>query len=282
MQRNGSALGGSATSLEVRYTGKPVSGWGGLVAVMRYLEQRGVRQVLAQALPDGRTSPNQIPVLDIALALLATVLTGGRRFAHLERLRSDEVQAIVGVARMPSAMTLTRYFGGLVRSQIEHLSEVLSQFGLRRLRAPALGAVLDLDSTVFERYGHQQGSLKGYNPRKHGRPSHHPLLAMLREAKVVLHAWLRSGNTASARGVIAFLAETLAKLPDDFRLYALRADSGFFVTEFLVELERRTLLYVIAVRMNPHLRPTVGGTRQWPPFPHGLEAAQPSYQAYGW
>jgi hypothetical protein len=41
------------------------------------------------------------------------------------------------------------------------------------LRAPALGAVLDLDSTVFERYGRQQGSLKGYNPRKHGRPSHH-------------------------------------------------------------------------------------------------------------
>ena len=55
----------------------------------------------------------------------------------------------------------------------------------RRLRAPELGAVLDLDSTVFERYGHQQGSLKGYNPRKHGRPSHHPLLAMLAEAKVV-------------------------------------------------------------------------------------------------
>src|SRR6266849_5040917 len=101
MQSNGSAFGGSATSLEVRYTGKPVSGWGGLVAVMRYLEKRGVRQVL----PDGRTSPNQIPVLDIALALFATVLTGGRRFAHVQRLRSDEVvQAIVGVARMPSAM----------------------------------------------------------------------------------------------------------------------------------------------------------------------------------
>jgi hypothetical protein len=71
---------------------------------------------------------------------------------------------------------------------------------LPKLRASAQGAVLDLDSTVFERYGHQQGSLKGYNPRKHGRPSHHPLLAMLAEAKVVVHAWLRSANTASARG----------------------------------------------------------------------------------
>jgi hypothetical protein len=90
MQRKGSAFCGSATSLEVRYTGKPVSGWGGLVAVMRYLEQRGVRQVLAQALPDGHTSPNQIPVVAVVLALFAAVLTGGRRFAHVERLRTDE------------------------------------------------------------------------------------------------------------------------------------------------------------------------------------------------
>lgn len=106
---------------------------------------------------------------------------------------------------MPADMTVTRYFGGLVRSQVEHLSAVLWQFTARRLQAPALGAVLDLDSTVFERYGQQQGSLKGYNPRKHGRPSHHPLLAMLAEAKVVVHAWLRSGNTASARGVKSFM-----------------------------------------------------------------------------
>src|SRR5713101_5895483 len=139
MQRKGSAFCGSATSLEVRYTGKPVSGWGGLVAVMRYLEQRGIRQVLTRALPDGRTSPNQIPVVEM-------------------------VQAILGMQRMPSAMTLTRYFGGLVRSQIEHLSEVLGQFVLRRLRAPALGAVLDLDSTVFERYGRQQRQSQRLQP----------------------------------------------------------------------------------------------------------------------
>ena len=59
MQGKGSAFCGSVTSLEVRYTGKPFSGWGGLVAVMRYREKRGVRQVLARALPDGRTSRNQ-------------------------------------------------------------------------------------------------------------------------------------------------------------------------------------------------------------------------------
>lgn len=199
MQGQSSVFGGPATSLELRYTGKPVSGWGGLLAVMRYLEARGVRRVLEAALPDGRTSPNQIPVVDLVVAFLAAVLTGGRRFAHVERLRTDKVvQAILGLARMPSAMTLTRYFGGLVRSQVEQLSAVLGQFMFGRLPQPPLGATLDLDSTVFERYGRQEGSLKGYNPRKHGRPSHHPLLAILAEAKLVLHAWLRSGNTAIA------------------------------------------------------------------------------------
>ena len=196
MQEQSSVFGGPATSLELRYTGKPVSGWGGLLAVMRYFERRGVREVLQSALPDGRTSPNQIPVVDLVVAFLVAVLTGSRRFAHVERLRTDEVvQAILGLTRMPSAMTLTRYFGGFVRSQVEHLSEVFGQFMFGRLPRSALGATLDLDSTVFERYGRQEGSLKGYNPRQHGRPSHHPRLAILAEAKLVLHAWLRSGNT---------------------------------------------------------------------------------------
>src|SRR5260370_27955183 len=131
MQSNGSALGGSATSVEVRYTGKPVSGWGGLVAVMRYLEKRGVRQVLAHALPDGRTSPNQIPVVAVVLALFAAVLTGGRRFAHVERLRTDEVgPALLGVQRLPSATTPPPHLGGLGGRPSRHLSQARGRHAL--------------------------------------------------------------------------------------------------------------------------------------------------------
>ena len=58
--------------------------------------------------------------------------------------------------------------------------------------------------------GKQEGSLKGHNPRKHGRPSYHPLLAVLGEAHCLLHGWLRSGNCGTARGVEGFLKEALA------------------------------------------------------------------------
>ena len=65
IQGQNSVFEGPATSLELRYTSKPVSGWGGMLAVMRYFERRAVRQLLQSALPNGRTSPNQIPVVDL-------------------------------------------------------------------------------------------------------------------------------------------------------------------------------------------------------------------------
>ncbi len=282
MQAEGTSSG-AKKELAIEYTNKPVSGWGGLVSVVRFFERLGVRQVLAQALPDGRTSPNQIAVVDIVWALFVTVLSGGRRFAHVERVRSDAVvQAILGAHRLPSAMTLTRYFGGFVRAQVEQLVEVLWGWMLARVAVPALGAVVDLDSTVFERYGDQEGSLKGHNPRKHGRPSHHPLLAFLAEAKLVLHAWLRSGNTGSARGVRAFLDEALARLPRGSRLYALRADSGFFEAAVLSDLEQRQLPYAIAVRLTAPLRRALVGAKSWQEFAPGLEVSEVAYQTYGW
>jgi len=270
--------------LAIAYTDKPVSGWGGLVALVRYLDRLAVREALRQVLPDGRTSPNQIDVVALVLALWATVLTGGRRFAHAARLVSDEViRATLGVDRLPSPMTLTRYFGGFVRGQVETLSSGLWSLVLApRLRGQALGMVLDLDSTVFERYGHQEGSLKGHNPRKHGRPSHHPILAMLADVRWIVHAWLRSGNTGTARGVRAFLAETLARLPEEVRLYAVRADSGFFEREFLEDLEQRELSYAIAVRMTKPIQRQAAGLRSWRPFGQGLEVAEMAYTAPSW
>jgi hypothetical protein len=56
-----------------------------------------------------------------------------------------------------------------------------------------LGHTLDLDSTVFCRYRIQEGSQSGDNPQKRGRPSHHPLIAFLSEARRLLWATAPGG-----------------------------------------------------------------------------------------
>src|SRR5436305_7894333 len=85
----------------------------------------------------------------------------------------------------------------------------------------------------------RKGSLKGHNPRKHGRPSHHPLLAVLAEAHLLLHGWLRSGNCGPARGVVEFLEEALALWGQRQKIRLVRADSGFFDDQLLSFLEQR-------------------------------------------
>ena len=271
------------SSLEIAYTDKPVSGWGGLVLPFRFFEKVRLSEWLSRALPDGRTSNNQIPILDMVLALFALVLTGGRRFAHVERLRNDSViRGILGADRLPSAMTLTRYFGGFVQAQVEHLTQVLSTWSWAWIDPPAEGEILDLDSTVFQRYGRQQGSLVGYNPSKRGRPSHHPLMAFLAHSKLVAHAWLRSGNSGSARGAEAFLDETLALLPEDLPLRGLRADSGFFILKFLRAVEAKKLPYAIAVKLNPRVKREIAGISQWREFGEGLEVGELAYKTHSW
>ena len=85
---------------------------------------------------------------------------------------------------------------------------------------------LDVDSSVWTRYGNQQGSKKGYNPKKRGRSSHHPLMAFVADLKMVCNFWLRPGNTSSANNIIAFLEETFSILSSK-TIGLFRADSGF-------------------------------------------------------
>ena len=113
---------GGPNGTEIAFTDQPITGWGGLAVVARFFEVIGIRGVLAKALPDGRTSPNQVPVVDMVMALLVTILMGGRRFSHVERFRSDPVlPKMFDLSRTASAMTITRYFGGFTKQHVQHL-----------------------------------------------------------------------------------------------------------------------------------------------------------------
>jgi len=86
---------------------------------------------------------------------------------------------------------------------------------------------MDLDSTVLERYGEQEGSRKGYNPKKPWRASHRPIIAFISELKIVANRWLCPGDTSLSNNVVKFLEETLLLL-GNMLVGLIRADSGFF------------------------------------------------------
>ena len=116
------------------------------------------------------------------------------------------MRKLLGLERFPTDDTIRNLFKQFTMGHVQRFFPALAEWQMQRLPQRSEGYTLDLNSTIFERYGQQEGTLKGYNPRKHGRPSHHPLLAVLSEAHFLLHCWLRSVNCGSSRGAKEFLA----------------------------------------------------------------------------
>ena len=140
---------------------------------------------------------------------------------------------------------------------------------------------LDVDSTVITRNGEQEGAARGYNPNRHGRPSHHPLLAFVADARMVANFWLRPGNAHSANNILQFLESTLHHLGDK-AVGLLRADIGFFDEAILAALEGKRIPYIVAARLTQPLQRTIYQATGWWALETGLELTELRYQANGW
>jgi hypothetical protein len=265
-------------------TPKAISPFGGLASFISFLGQIDFAGQVQKHLPFAEpASNNAIPLAHSLTAFLMAVVVGARRFAHTEWLRADHVlHAMLGLARFPSDDTIRNFFLRFQQADIEAFWRPIWKWLLLLVKCPARGFSLDLDSTVFCREGTQEGAAKGYNPRRKGRKSHHPLLAVLAEAQFILHGWLRSGNTGSARGAVAFLQEALALLPAGTWVRTVRADSGFFDQVLLEFLELRQLPYIVVARLTTTLKRRCAGIKEWTVIDAHLAVGEFTVQLFGW
>lgn len=282
VQSKFTALGGGEIQLGI--TRKPIRAWGGMAVFATFCETVGLRSVLDRLLVGlGRTSPNALPASDHMLAFMVGVLTGASRFLHLERLRVDApLREVFGIRRFCAPSTYTRFFQRFTCQLREDAFYGLGRWALGLLEPGEQGYTLDLDSTVLERFGEQEGVLPGYNPRRHGRPTHHPLLAGLAEAKWILHGWLRAGNVATANNMRGFMEECLALLEGLAKLRLVRADNGFFDGKFLDYLEEKALPYLIKARMTKWVKFAVLNVPEWHRVGKGIEVGEARIQLMGW
>jgi hypothetical protein len=269
--------------VELRETQRAVTPFGGLVVFFEFLRRIGYCEAVRQHVPFHLTSPNAIDPVETFTAFLLSVVAGARRFAHTSLLRADTaLHALLGISRFPIDDTVRNLFKRFGQGQCQRFFSGLWNWQLERLPECSCGYSLDLDSTVFERYGHQQGALRGPNPRKHGRPSHHPLVAVLAEAHFLLHGWLRSGNCGTARGVVEFLKEALALLPEKHAVRLVRADSGFFDQQLLGFLEQRGLRYIVVARLTRWLKREAARVTAWRALDQHYAVGEFSLQLLGW
>ncbi len=180
--------------------------------------------------------------------------------AKVTRVWADSVLCkVASWVKIPVETTILRIFKEVSDrqiSQIETLTHILRGQHWRRLLRSGKSKSgiqpvqwIDVDSTVDTVCGRQEGSAKGYNPKKKGARSYHPQIAFLAETKEILQAWFRTGNAFTSNGVVEFTKQLLAHLPNRMRI-VFRGDSGYFVGDLLELLDTRGHGYLIKVKLK--------------------------------
>jgi hypothetical protein len=214
--------GGGRVRLSV--TEDTLTPYGGLVPWAAFTKHIGIAENLAADCPRKRTSPNAAPVYDVIQSFMLTALTDGRRFSHIERLREDPaIPELFGLESVVSDDTVRRFFAsidpGLGAEWIARQVQPL-------WRALPARIILDWDSTVLTKYGHQEGAEVGYNPTKPGRRSLHPLLAVVAGTRLCPVYRFRSGDTVSASQWLGAMEDAQRWLGEQ-KVWLNRGDLGF-------------------------------------------------------
>lgn len=140
---------------------------------------------------------------------------------------------------------------------------------------------MDFDSTVEQRCSEQEGTAKGYNPKRTGRQSHHPLLAFVADLRMIANFWLRPGNTSASTNFLSFLEDTLNKL-DGKKVGLIRMNSGFFSNQIMSYLEEKSLHYIIVYRFNNRIKHALAEVGKWMEVANGIDISETTYHGLDW
>jgi hypothetical protein len=258
--------------LKIEYSNKKVTPFGGMKLLKDFMDKIKILEDLKQVdIPYPRSNAGINPI-DIIQGFWLAIYTGASRYIHADWLRYDSVlQEIFQIKRLPSQSTYSRFFHKFSWKRNSEVFPKLQQMFFNRVNIDNI--TLDLDSTVITRYGNQEGAKKGYNHKKPGRNSHHPLIAFIDQTKMIANAWLRSGDSADINNIENFLDETLNIALKNKKIGLVRADSGFYSNRFLEYLEAKKLNYIVAVKFYQNIQREIGIIEDWIEITKGLEVA---------
>jgi hypothetical protein len=199
--------------------------------------------------------------------LIDAAVVGAQRVFDFEWLATDPLFEHLAGGAVPSVDTLyddLRRFGP---EELEQLESVVAEQGLQLLRERRPERVtIDIDTTVMPLFGHQEGARPGNNPRYHGRPSYHPILARIAETDTVFGARLRPGDTALGEADVEDVEQWLDRARDAAgpkAIITVRIDAGGDCTALLNAVHDRKALFVVKAKQTANLLGIAMQVKHW-------------------
>ena len=220
---------------------------------IEFLKANGLWQKWVEDCPLSYRSGNAPPKQDILGTILLSVLAGHKRYAHVTTIRSDSVlPGLLAMERVRSEDAVRRAFlKGDSQAYANWLHQHLDHSYQALLSEPW---ILDVDGSVKPLYGGQEQAVCGYNPTKHGRPSHVYQTYFIAAIRLVLDVEVQAGNQTASAYARPELWKWLDRRPREQWPKLVRGDIGWGTENMMVDCEKRNLPYLFKVRQTTHVK----------------------------
>lgn len=260
-----------ARVVKEEFSGKNLTLFGGAGLIRRFFDKLKLMDTLS-SLDSVHPKQQGYQSSQMVTSLLYGLFFGLSRPYNMLALCWDGVfQTVSRLFSFPVQSTISRFLAGVSKAVGDKVAEINLDMLLKMrdgFKEFLLGITIDLDSHVTTVFGNQQRAKVGYNPKKNGRKSYHPLMAFIGETRDFIKGSIRPGNRHTSYDARGFVASIIRALPVKVR--RLRADCGFFSTDFIWWLRKKGIEYYIAVPLHPWVQKMILSQERWVPIKRGI------------
>jgi len=242
----------SNSRIKMNFNGGDLSSDAGLLLLNEFNSKMGFNDVIKQQFRTNDSACSRIHKDgDNLLQVIYQIQSAYFEDDCADELTTDPIfTTLLEKEALASQPTLSRFYNrmdGTTLGQFESINRELR----RRVYIckPPEMMLFDLDSTLLETYGNQEGEGYNYHYGSHG---YHPLICYDGLSGDLLKATLRKGEVYTSNGVCDFIQPLFDEFLNEHpktELY-LRGDSGFAIPELYTQCETNGTTYAIRLKSN--------------------------------
>ena len=232
---------------KIEFKAKNLTSNAGLFLMLENTKNNGIFEMIENDLTFESASVNKIKMNHIKTMLCGHFI-GIDKLERLKLLKNDPLVREFDIS-VKEPETVSRFLSNFSFKTTQMFREINFKVFKKLLSKSGLTSItIDIDSSVINVEGHQEGATKGYNPKKLGNRCYNVQFAFCDELKAYVTGFVRSGNAYTANGAAELIKEIVATLKAQNLEIFFRMDSGYFDEEIIETIESLGCKYLIKAK----------------------------------
>ena len=246
----------SNRQIKINFDGGDLSSDAGLLLIKEFVRKLGIDNLLGKVFKTNdsalfRYHTDQKNLLQMIYMIIAGYFEDDTS----DELTNDPVfKSVLEKDTLASQPTVSRFFNRMDEDTLNQLLMIgrILRKRVYRIQMPQ-AVILDLDSTLLDAYGKQEGRAFHFHYQSNG---YHPLVCYNGMTGDLVKIQLRDETEYSSTGVVDFLQPILDEYLNDYPAIRIlfRGDSGFATPDLYKQCEENGTSYVIRLKENGILR----------------------------